>query len=117
MLIVPMMQLWQARRLLAGDDPDSRQRREMLYGVGIAYVGYLVALVFTHADYPRFFWILLALTVAVGRTAVAGRAAHLTARPTPVADVEGDRDLTRLPVPCPMSRASRGRRFLRATGT
>jgi putative inorganic carbon (HCO3(-)) transporter len=106
MLILPLMKLQRARALLVGDDPDTHQRREMLYGVAIAYVGYLAAVTVIHAAYPRFFWILLALTVAAGRTGVAARSAPAAAVLPPVPDMELNQSRTRRPAPYPIATAS-----------
>lgn len=68
MLVLPLVRLRRVLSQLVGDDPATDREREMLYGVAIAFIGNMGAMIFIHADYPRFFWILLALVVAAANT-------------------------------------------------
>jgi hypothetical protein len=51
----------------------------------VGFVGYAVSAVFLHGDYPRFLWLLLAVTIAFYETA---RTQQRAQEPAPAADEE-----------------------------
>lgn len=42
-----------------------RRDADLAYGLGLALAGYLSASIFLHQDYPRFFWLLIGMAIAV----------------------------------------------------
>jgi putative inorganic carbon (hco3(-)) transporter len=64
--LVPLLALRRARGRDTSTDPCAHDRRELMAGLEIAFIGYLAASILLHGAYPRYFWILLALVVGAG---------------------------------------------------
>ena len=81
LIAVMLRRLWRARRAETGADPESHDRRELQFGVEAAFLGYLVDGFFEGADFPRYFWMLLALVVVAARPRSASPAAPPAGQP------------------------------------
>jgi O-antigen ligase len=63
-IVGPLVHLELTRRLVSTGSSSLPEWRELAAGLEIALFCYLVASVMLHASYPRYLWMLLALTVA-----------------------------------------------------
>jgi putative inorganic carbon (HCO3(-)) transporter len=68
-VLVLLVALHMARRASDAASPAAAEWSELAAGIEVALLCYLVASLMLHASYPRYLWMLLALTVGALRTA------------------------------------------------
>jgi putative inorganic carbon (HCO3(-)) transporter len=67
----PLVALERTRRATRSSPGQTRDWRELTFGVEVALGCYLMASLMLHGSYPRYLWMLLALAVAARRLAAA----------------------------------------------